>query len=98
MRWCSLDKHSCEEFLEVYSGVLPEFTMQVTELSGGPSLALEVRQESAVEAFRKLVGPHDPQIAKALRPATLRAAFGLDRVKNAVHCTDLEEDGQLEVE
>ncbi|KAF4727652.1 hypothetical protein FOZ63_005743 [Perkinsus olseni] len=98
MRWCSLDKRSCEEFLEVYSGVLPEHTMQVTELSGGPSLALEVRQKSAVEAFRKLVGPHDPQIAKALRPATLRAAFGVDRVKNAVHCTDLEEDGQLEVE
>ncbi|EER05566.1 nucleoside diphosphate kinase, putative [Perkinsus marinus ATCC 50983] len=98
MRWCTLDKRSSEEFLEVYSGVLPEYTMQVNDLCGGPSLALEIRQESAVEAFRKFVGPHDPQIAKALRPGTLRAAFGIDRVKNAVHCTDLEEDGQLEVE
>jgi len=26
-----------------------------------------------------------------------RARFGSDRVKNAVHCTDLPEDGVLEV-
>ena len=40
----------------------------------------------------------DPEIAKNLRPNTLRARFGLDRVKNAIHCTDLAEDGQLESE
>lgn len=27
-----------------------------------------------------------------------RARFGLDKVRNAVHCTDLPEDGSLEVE
>jgi len=32
-----------------------------------------------------------------LRPNTIRAKFGIDRVKNAVHCTDLSEDGILEV-
>merc|ERR1711869_173307 len=37
-------------------------------------------------------------LAKHLRPATLRAKFGIDRVKNAIHCTDLPEDGLLEVE
>ena len=48
-------------------------------------------------AFRELVGPHDPEIAKAIRKSTIRANFGLDRVKNAIHCTDLPEDGVLEV-
>ena len=33
-----------------------------------------------------------------LRPKTLRAQHGLDKVMNAVHCSDLAEDGQLEVE
>jgi nucleoside-diphosphate kinase len=33
-----------------------------------------------------------------LRKNTVRATFGLDRVQNAVHCTDLEEDGLLESE
>jgi nucleoside-diphosphate kinase len=43
-----------------------------------------------------LCGPIDPEIAKNLRPNTLRAKFGVDRVKNAIHCTDLPEDGVLE--
>ncbi len=30
------------------------------------------------------------------RPDTLRAKFGLDIVRNGIHCTDLVEDGPLE--
>ena len=42
------------------------------------------------------MGPYDPVIAQHLKPDTLRAKFGESRVKNAVHCTDLPEDGSLE--
>ena len=38
------------------------------------------------------MGPHEVEIAKHIRPQTLRAKFGKDKVKNAVHCTDLPED------
>ena len=55
------------------------------------------RQENVVNAFRAVCGPHDPEIARNIRPGTLRAKLGLDRVKNGVHCTDLPEDGVLEV-
>ena len=51
-----------------------------------------------MKAFRDLVGPMDPEIAKNLRPNTLRARFGIDRCLNAIHCTDLPEDGTLECE
>jgi len=98
LRLWYMDKATAEEFLEVYKGVLPEYHDMVSQLCTGPSLVLEVRQENAVDSFRKLVGPHDPEVAKHLRPATLRAKFGIDRVKNAMHCTDLPEDGLLEVE
>ena len=37
------------------------------------------------------------EIARHLRPRTIRAIFGTDKVKNAVHCTDLPDDGRLEV-
>lgn len=93
-----LDKASAEEFLEVYKGVLPEYFDMVQQLCAGPCLVMEVRQEDAVNAFRQLVGPHDPEVAKHLRSNTLRALHGEDRVRNAVHCTDLPEDGLLEVE
>jgi len=94
----NLDKAAAEEFLEVYRGVLPEYFDMVSQLCAGPCLVMEVRQEDAVNSFRKLVGPHDPEVAKHLRANTLRAQYGLDRVRNAVHCTDLPEDGLLEVE
>jgi len=93
-----LDKASAEEFQEVYKGVLPEFHDMVNQMCAGPCLVMEVRQEDAVNAFRKLAGPHDPEVAKHLRSTTLRAQFGVDRVRNAVHATDLAEDGLLEVE
>ena len=50
-----------------------------------------------VEAVRELAGPADPEIARMLRPNSIRAKFGLNKVQNAVHCTDLLEDGPLEV-
>jgi nucleoside-diphosphate kinase len=54
--------------------------------------------ETAVEPFRQLCGPADPEVAKVLRPHSLRARYGRDRSRNALHCTDLEEDGPLEVD
>lgn len=98
MQLWHLDKAAAEEFVEIYKGVLPEYHDMVAQLCAGPALVMEVRQEDAVNSFRKLVGPHDPEVAKHLRPKTLRAQYGVDRVRNAVHCTDLPEDGLLEVE
>ncbi|KNC50898.1 nucleoside diphosphate kinase [Thecamonas trahens ATCC 50062] len=86
-----------EEFLEVYKGMVPEYSLMVEQLTSGPCLALEIRAESAVAAFRDFAGPVDPQVAAAVRPDTLRARFGVTTVKNAIHCTDLETDGELEV-
>ena len=98
MEMFTLDRPTAEEFFEVYKGVLPEFVGMVEHMTTGPCIVLEIRQENAVKAFRELCGPTDPEIAKYLRPNTLRAKFGHSRTINAVHCTDLEEDGLLEVE
>jgi nucleoside-diphosphate kinase len=93
-----IDKTIAEEFFEVYRGVLPEYAAMIDHCTSGPIIVMEVRQENVIPALRALCGPHDPEIARALRPNTLRALFGKDRVKNAVHCTDLPEDGILEVQ
>lgn len=51
-----------------------------------------------VETFREMVGPTDPEIARYLRPKSIRSRFGVDKVKNGIHCTDIPEDGALETE
>ena len=91
-------KAQAEEFLEVYRGVTPDFHEQVLQLSSGLCVALELQGARAVEGFREVAGPWDVEMAKELRPNTLRALYGVDNVRNAVHCTDLETDGATECE
>lgn len=93
-----MEKANAEEFFEVYKGVVHEYPEMVSQLTSGPCIALEIRAQDAPHAFREMAGPSDPEIARHLRPRTLRARFGKNKVQNAIHCTDLPEDGLLEVE
>lgn len=108
----TLGRSAAAEFLEVYDGVVPEYPQMVDELCSGRLLALEVRLKpsqgdclpeecestSAVDKFRQACGPWDVEYAKELHPESLRAKFGTDKVRNAVHCTDLPKDGPVESE
>ena len=42
-------------------------------LTTGPCLAMEIRQEKAVESFRSICGPHDPAVAKIKNKNSIRA-------------------------
>ncbi|KAL2919199.1 hypothetical protein HK105_201474 [Polyrhizophydium stewartii] len=77
-----LDRSNGEDFLEVYKGVVPEY-----HITGDANVPI---------AFREFTGPSDPELAKQVRPKSLRAKFGVDKVRNSLHCTDLPEDGPLE--
>ena len=105
----NLEKIHAEEFLEVYKGVVPEYHLHLDELTSGLLIAMEITgtpQSSSVgttnivKAFREFAGPGDPELARVLRGerGTLRGMYGEDKVKNAIHVTDLEEDGALEVQ
>lgn len=45
-----------------------------------------------------MVRSETQELAKQLRPNTIRARFGVSKVQNAIHCTDLEEDTRTEIE
>ncbi|OQR94278.1 nucleoside diphosphate kinase [Achlya hypogyna] len=97
MELFTLDRASASEFLELYDGVVPHFNEAVDHLTSGPCIALELHGPGqVVERFREIAGPWDIDMARELKPSTIRARFGHDRVQNAVHCTDLPEDGVLE--
>ena len=89
------------EFFEMYRLSFPAEFSQICETlssQNGPVVAIVVRTEDAVACLRKLCGPHRPEDARKSNPQSLRAQFGKTLAENAVHCTDLEEDGSIECE
>jgi nucleoside-diphosphate kinase len=100
MEMLTMEKPNALEFLEVYKDVLLEYHLILEQLISGRVIAMEITGDTknVVQEFREFCGPSDPELAKLLRPASLRGLFGGDKVKNAVHCTDLTDDAPLEVE
>lgn len=102
MQMFYLSNSNADEFLEVYKGVVSDFHALLSSFIDGPCVALEIsgtKEDMDVHSeFRKYAGPVDAEVARQIRPHTLRARFGNDKYKNAVHCTDLPEDTVLELE
>jgi len=84
------------DLYDAYKGVVAEYRHWTRDLAAGPAIAMELVGEDVAAQFRKFVGPYNPEIARLLRPDTLRAKHGKSTVQNAVHCTDLPTDGPLE--
>ncbi|XP_013134921.1 PREDICTED: nucleoside diphosphate kinase 7-like [Papilio polytes] len=93
---------NAKEFYEIYRGVLPEYETMCIQLAEGSCIALEVKSKDpkccVVTEFRKLCGPRDPELCRQLYPNSIRAHYGKSILHNAVHCTDLPEEGEVEVE
>lgn len=92
-----LQRAEAKELFEVYHGVLPYHSTIIDTMSTAPCIAMEVRAPGVVERLRELCGPLDVDMAKHLRPQSLRALFGKSNAENGVHATDLEEDAEMEV-
>ncbi|ETI43811.1 hypothetical protein L914_10926 [Phytophthora nicotianae] len=88
--------NEADELFQIYKGVVRQYHEMLKYMCSSPCLALEVRGEDVVRRFREFCGPFDVQVAKALRPDSLRAKFGRSTIYNALHCTDCPEDGVLE--
>ena len=91
-----------EEIFDVYREIYPSFTAMINHMISAPCLAVYVYSDNAdadfnlVEEFRAFCGPLSPELATTLRPGTLRATYGNSYIENAVHVTDLAEDGHME--
>lgn len=89
-----------EELFDVYRSIIPNFFQMLQEICSGNIIALMITKNnyeySVVDEFRNICGPLYPEIAKALRPSSIRALYGVNPFSNAVHCTDLSDDGEME--
>ena len=87
-----------EELFDSYRNIYSNYSAVIEHLCSSASLAVIVVGPGydTVSQLRDIVGPLDPQLAKAIRPKSIRALYGESLIKNAVHCTDLPEDGEIE--
>ncbi|KAM9257857.1 LOW QUALITY PROTEIN: thioredoxin domain-containing protein 3 [Cariama cristata] len=80
----ALSREMAAQFYKDHKGK-PFFEQLVTCLTEGPSVIMILTKENAVEDWRQLMGPIDPEVAKETSPESIRAQFAQDILSNAVH-------------
>lgn len=74
------------------------FNDLVDHMTSGPTLCMVLNRNDAVDGWRGLMGPTDPNIAKSDAPESIRATFGQDILKNAVHGSSNIEEANKTIE
>nr|XP_009451185.3 thioredoxin domain-containing protein 3 isoform X3 [Pan troglodytes] len=76
-----------EQIEKIYAKITgKDFYKDLLEmLSVGPSMVMILTKWNAVAEWRRLMGPTDPEEAKVLSPDSIRAQFGISKLKNIVH-------------
>ncbi len=88
-----LTVEEAREFYAVHKGK-PFYDSLVEFMTSGPVVGLLLQGEDAIKRLREVVGATDPSKA---RPGTIRAKFGTDIQRNAVHASDSPESAAYEI-
>ena len=75
----------------------PFFQELVEFMTSGPVVAMVLEGEDAIKRIREIIGPTDSEEARKVAPNSIRALFGTDKGKNAVHASDSPESAQYEI-
>ncbi|KAM6134650.1 thioredoxin domain-containing protein 3 [Pterocles gutturalis] len=93
----ALTREMAEQFYKDHKGK-PFFEELVTCMTQGPSVIMVLSKENAVEEWRQLMGPTDPEVAKQTSPESIRAQFAQDILSNAVHGSSNREHALKSIE
>lgn len=66
----------------------PFFEGLTQRMSSDAIVAMELVADDAVNKWRKLIGPTNSETARKEAPNSIRALYGTDGSKNAVHGSD----------
>ncbi|XP_040520624.1 thioredoxin domain-containing protein 3 isoform X2 [Gallus gallus] len=80
----ALTREMATQFYKDHEGK-PFFEELVSCMTEGPSVIMVLTKENAVQEWRKLMGPTDPEVAKESCPESIRAQFAQNILSNAVH-------------
>ena len=93
MKMLRLTEEMGKKFYEVHKE-RPFYGELVSFMTSGPVIVIALEKENAVEDYRKLIGATDPAEAEE---GTIRKLFADSKAENAVHGSDSEENGKIEV-
>jgi len=88
-----LTKAQAQSFYDVHRE-RPFFDSLTSYISSGPSVALVLERDGAIEELRQLMGATDPAQAA---PGTIRALWGESIERNAIHGSDGPETAPVEL-
>ncbi|XP_043931813.1 thioredoxin domain-containing protein 6-like [Protopterus annectens] len=92
-----LDREMAKEFYKEHRGK-PFFDSLVDYMCQGPCLMMVLSKENAIQEWRDLMGPTDPEEAKEKAPHSLRAKFAQSILQNAVHGASNQEHAMEKIE
>ncbi|XP_070545180.1 nucleoside diphosphate kinase homolog 5-like [Ptychodera flava] len=73
------------------------FPSLVAYMSSGPIVAMVLARECAISYWRELIGPTNTLKARETHPDSIRALYGTDDQRNAVHGSDMYSSAEREI-
>ncbi|XP_063070804.1 thioredoxin domain-containing protein 6 [Engraulis encrasicolus] len=92
----ALTREVAEEFYREHQDK-PFFPQLIDTMCRGPCLMLVLTKDNAVEDWRAMMGPTDPDEARQSAPDSLRARFARDVLENTVHGSSNREHAQKKI-
>jgi nucleoside-diphosphate kinase len=93
LRYLKLSLEQAQGFYAVHKA-RPFFADLVRFMTSGPCVVMAIEGENAVAKYREAMGATDSKKAAA---GTIRAKFGTDIEKNAVHGSDSPDNAKIEL-
>jgi nucleoside-diphosphate kinase len=93
LRMTRLSQPEAEGFYAVHKA-RPFFGDLVKFMTSGPCVVMALEGENAIARYRELMGPTD---SKKAPPGTIRAKYGTDIERNAVHGSDGPDTARFEL-
>ena len=93
LRYLKLSQEQAQGFYAVHKA-RPFFGDLVRFMTSGPCVVMAIEGENAVAKYREVMGATD---SKKAAPGTIRAQYGTDIEKNAVHGSDSPDNAKLEL-
>jgi len=93
LRYLKMSQDQAQGFYAVHKA-RPFFGDLVKFMTSGPCVVMAIEGENAIAKYREVMGSTD---SKKAAPGTIRAKYGTDIEKNAVHGSDSPENAKIEL-